>query len=202
MRIKIVRRLVTVTVLLCLGAPHTTAETTAATALNANQASYPAAYFAQYSPRSALDIINRVPGFQLSQAENKRGLGQGGANILINGERVTGKTDIGSQLGRIAATNVIRVDIVDGASINIPGLSGTVANIITENKGLSRTWSWGPEFREQLSKSFRHIHFTVSGERGPFSYSAELRDESFRRCSKAAMKKALTAVTTQASLWI
>jgi len=31
-----------------------------------------------------------------------------------------------------------------------------------------------------VSNSFRHIHFTISGERGPLSYSAELRDESFR----------------------
>jgi len=67
MRMKILCRLVTATVLLCLGSAQTIAETTATAASDANETSYPAAYFAQYSPRSALDMIDRVPGFQMAR---------------------------------------------------------------------------------------------------------------------------------------
>ena len=134
-------------------------------------------FFAQYAPRSALDMINQIPGFQLQGANNRRGLGQGGANVLINGERLTGKTDVGSQLSRIVSENVVRIEIKDGASLDIPGLSGQVANIITKSTGRTGTWSWAPEFRERQETSWTHAHLTVSGETGNLTYSAELRNE-------------------------
>ncbi|WP_026147787.1 TonB-dependent receptor plug domain-containing protein [Robiginitomaculum antarcticum] len=151
-------------------------------AQTANQQSFDQEYFKQYAPRTALDMIAQVPGFSLEGASDRRGLGQGGANVLINGERLTGKTDVGSQLNRIPATNVVRVEIKDGASLSIPGLSGQVANIVTsKGKGLSGTWSWESTLRDRNEPNFSHIHFTVSGEKGPLSYTAELRSEAFRQ---------------------
>ena len=58
--------------------------------------SYPRSYFDQYAPATAFEMIVRIPGFNLSGANFGRGLGQGGANVLINGERLTGKTDVGA----------------------------------------------------------------------------------------------------------
>ncbi len=141
---------------------------------------FEADFFEQFAPRTALDMVSRVPGFQLDSSDFKRGLGQGGANVLINGERVTGKTDVGSQLNRIVAANVTRIEILDGAALDIPGLSGQVANIVTKNSGISGTWSWAPEFRENQVGNLTHIHFTISGERGNLSYAVELRNESQR----------------------
>ncbi len=141
---------------------------------------FDAAFFEQYAPRTAFDMISQVPGFQVSGADNKRGLGQGGANVLVNGERVTGKADIGSQLSRISAANVTRIEIVDGASLDIPGLSGQVANIITQSKGIAGTWSWSPEWRARQAANLGHFHLTVSGETGNLSYAAEVRSESQR----------------------
>jgi len=141
---------------------------------------YGAEFFEQFAPRTALDMIGRVPGFQLDEGDFKRGLGQGGANVLINGERLTGKNDVGGQLGRIVAANVIRIEILDGASLDIPGLSGQVANIITKSSGRTGTWSWAPEFRENQIGNFNHVHVTISGEWKALSYSAELRNESRR----------------------
>ena len=139
-------------------------------------------YFSQYAPRTALDMIGQVPGFSLEGADDRRGLGQGGANVLINGERLTAKTDVGSQLGRIPATNVVRIEIKDGASLNIPGLSGQVANIVTQKgTGISGTWSWEVKGRERQEPDFSHIHFTLSGETGNLEYTAELRSESFKQ---------------------
>jgi hypothetical protein len=171
------KSLLATTVGLCLISAHNTAF-----AQNDDIAGtvFEAKFFEQYAPRTALDMISQVPGFQLDGGENKRGLGQGGANVLVNGERVTGKADVGSQLNRITATNVTRIEIVDGASLDIPGLSGQVANIITENKGVAGTWSWAPEWRARQAANLGHIHLTVSGERGNLTYALEFRNESQR----------------------
>lgn len=141
---------------------------------------YEPAFFAQYAPRTALDMISRIPGFQLQDGDDKRGLGQGGANLLINGKRLSGKTDPRDQLGRITAPNVIRIEIVDGASLSIPGLSGQVANVITKNKGVTGTWEWRPEWRNKLQPDLLDGQVSISGEKGNLSYSATLKNESFR----------------------
>ncbi|WP_409434002.1 TonB-dependent receptor plug domain-containing protein [Litorimonas sp. RW-G-Af-16] len=141
---------------------------------------FEAEFFSQYAPRNALDMVVQIPGFQLQGAEDRRGLGQGGANILINGERLTGKTDVGSQLSRIVAENVVRIEIKDGASLDIPGLSGQVADVITTTTGQTGTWSWAPQFRKRQKINLGHAHLTLSGETGNLTYSAELRNEANR----------------------
>ncbi|MGB3723820.1 MAG: TonB-dependent receptor, partial [Pacificimonas sp.] len=80
-------------------------------------ASYAPAEFSRFSPNTALDMVRQIPGFILERADEKRGLGQGGANVLINGRRISGKSnDAVDELGRIAATDVVRLDIVEGTS--------------------------------------------------------------------------------------
>ena len=140
---------------------------------------YAPSFFAQYAPRTASDMVERIPGFQISSSDNKRGLGNGGANVLINGERISGKTSASIQLSRINAINVVRIEIIDGTSLDIPGLTGEVANIITKNTGLSGSWSWDPQIRKNLRPNFFNGSVTVSGEKGNLSYSARLRNHSF-----------------------
>lgn len=48
---------------------------------------YPASHFAAFSPQSALDIVERTPGFVLVEGEDVRGFGAAGANVLIDGAR-------------------------------------------------------------------------------------------------------------------
>ena len=137
-------------------------------------------FFAQYAPRTASDMVGRIPGFQISSSSSKRGLGNGGANILINGERISGKTSASTQLLRINAANVVRIEIIDGTSLDIPGLTGEVANIITKNTGLSGSWSWDPQFQDRLQPDYLNGSVTVSGEKGNLSYSARLRNHAFQ----------------------
>ncbi|NNE56857.1 MAG: hypothetical protein HKN36_02010 [Hellea sp.] len=144
--------------------------------------SFEPSYFTQYAPRTALDMLGRIPGFQLKSGNTERGLGQGGANVLINGQQITGKgNDAFSQVGRINAGNVVRIDIVDGASLDIPGLSGQIANIISKTTGVSGTWEWKPEWRTDLKANTLRGTIAVSGETGDLSYSAELENDSSRR---------------------
>lgn len=143
--------------------------------------SFEPAYFTQYAPRTALDMLRRIPGFQLDSGDSKRGLGVGGANVLINGQRLTGKSDDPfDQVGRIAAKNVVKIEIVDGNSLNIAGLSGQVANITTKTTGITGTWEWRPEWREGLKPNLFAGEATLSGEKGNLSYTAKIQNDSFR----------------------
>ena len=142
---------------------------------------YPAVYFERYAPRTALDMVSRIPGFQIdSDDDDKRGLGNGGANVLINGDRISGKTDPRDQLSRINAKNVVSIKIVDGTSLDIPGLSGQVANITTKTTGISGTWEWQSEFRNRLEPNFLRGKATVSGETGNLSWSFTGESDPFR----------------------
>ena len=60
---------------------------------------YEADFFTQYSPVSVNDMIDRIPGISLAlngnrnNRGNSRGLGSGEGEILINGQRTTGKNN-------------------------------------------------------------------------------------------------------------
>src|SRR5215510_14014391 len=55
---------------------------------------YDAAFFAQYAPRTALDIARRVPGFNLDLGnQNTRGFAGAAGNVVINGARPSSKAD-------------------------------------------------------------------------------------------------------------
>ena len=75
-------------------------------------------------------MLARVPGFTIREAIEERGLGQATGNVLLNGQRISGKSDdVQTRLSRIPASNV-RIEIRDGATLAIPGLSGQVANVV------------------------------------------------------------------------
>ena len=138
-------------------------------------------YFAQYAPRTALDMIGQIPGFSIRTGDlSKRGLGQGGANILVNGQRLTGKANPFDELDQILSKNVISITLLDGASLSIPGLSGQVADIQTKASAFSGSWEWNPQFRESLRPNWFNGRVNISGETGNLNWSAFFRDYSFR----------------------
>lgn len=78
--------------------------------------SYDAAFFAQYAPRSALDIAQRVPGFALDLGDpNVRGFAGAAGNVVLNGARPSSKSESLQQtLSRIPAQQVVRVEVGPG----------------------------------------------------------------------------------------
>lgn len=95
---------------------------------------YPASYFSEFFPISANDMLNRIPGISLALRGNRggRGLGSGAGEVLINGQRVTGKSNEGrTQLGRISADQVDYIEIIRGTSeeLDVRG-SGQVVNVV------------------------------------------------------------------------
>ena len=144
---------------------------------------YTPADFARFAPRNALDMLQNVPGFAIDQGDtDRRGLGQATGNVLINGERYSGKsTDILTELRRISAGNVARIEIVDGATLNISGLAGQVANVITLSRGLSGNWVYSPQLRAHRTPlRWTNGQISVNGAIGSTQYSLSLRNESFR----------------------
>lgn len=105
---------------------------------------YPASFFDQFVPITALDMLDRIPGQETSATPGPapggnpvsggRGLGSGsgGSQILINGKRVAGKNNQASeQLNRITADQVKEFQIIRGTSgdLDVRG-SGQVVNVI------------------------------------------------------------------------
>jgi hypothetical protein len=142
---------------------------------------YEPGFFARFAPKTAADMVNNIPGFTISgDDDDERGFGQARQNVLINGRRVSGKSnDAATALGRITAENVIRIEVVDGATLDIPGLSGQVANVIARVDALSGNWSWQPEFRENLQPSWYNGELNANGRAGGWSWSVGLEANEF-----------------------
>ncbi len=144
--------------------------------------SYEPAYFERFAPRTALDMVRQVPGFSIDQGEDRRGLGQAGSNVLINGERFSGKSnDVVSELGRIGASNVIRIELIDGATLNLPGLTGQVVNIVSKVDSLTGQFRWSPRIRfRKIEPQFLDGEVSISGKAGKIAYTLSLSNNSFR----------------------
>ena len=145
--------------------------------------SYTPADFARFAPRNALDMLNQVPGFAIDAGDTtRRGLGQATGNVLINGERFSGKsTDIQTELRRISAANVARIDIADGATLNVPGLSGRVANVVTLSRGLSGNYVWRPQQRARRTPlRWTNGEVSLNGAIGGTDFTVSLRNDSSR----------------------
>ncbi|QLC20993.1 TonB-dependent receptor plug domain-containing protein [Parasphingopyxis sp. CP4] len=146
--------------------------------------SFVPADFAQFAPRNALDMVNQIPGFSVREGGDDRGLGQADTNVLINGRRVSGKSNGPVEaLSRISAADVVRLEIVDGAGLDIGGLSGQVLNVITANSGgISGQFRVSPQFRSS-GTPFRwgEAEITVSGGGENSEWTLSLANDQNRR---------------------
>ncbi|HRK68228.1 MAG TPA: TonB-dependent receptor plug domain-containing protein, partial [Hyphomonas sp.] len=86
----------------------------------ADRSVFQPADFSQYAPVTALDMVRRVPGFAIqSDDSGQRGFGQARGNVLINGQRVSAKSNgAEAALGRIAAARVVRIEVRDGSQLD------------------------------------------------------------------------------------
>jgi hypothetical protein len=141
-----------------------------------NRTVFTPADFTQFAPQNALDMVRRVPGFAiLSDDSGNRGFGQARGNVLIDGQRVSAKSNgAEAALGRIAAGRVVRIEVLDGSQTDIPGLSGKVVNVVTDGEGtVDGRWSWKSRIRENLPPSFDEVNVTLSGANGALGWTFE-----------------------------
>ena len=137
---------------------------------------YTPADFSRFAPRNALDMLRQVPGFTIVTNDQGRGIGQASDNVLINGERHTSKSDsLFDTLGRISANRVERIEIVDGSTLGIPGLSGQVANLITKPSAISGRYEYRAVARPRYARrSYIAGEVSVSGSTPRLEWTAAL----------------------------
>jgi len=145
---------------------------------------YTPADFARFAPKTALDMVNQVPGFSIrGEDTSTRGLGQASGNVLLNGKRISGKsTDPVTALSAISSKNVTRIEIVDAAQLDVPGLTGQIANVIyTSSSKMSGQFSYRPEFRAHYAHPlFTRGDISISGTRGPIEYTLSFANNASR----------------------
>lgn len=144
---------------------------------------YPAAYFEQWAPVTALDMINRIPGVNVrgngggggNASRGGRGLGSGGGGlqVIINGKRTAGKNNSTSdQLSRINADQVEYIELIRGTGGELDVRGGTqVANIVLYEAQSSSSLSYevNADYYDD-STSVPGGSLAVSGQAGDLDY--------------------------------
>ena len=93
-------------------------------------------FFDDQRPNTALDMVNRVPGFSVVDGDGSRGFEGSVGNVLVNGARPASKNDTGSAvLSRTLAGQVERIELIRGGApgIDMQGFA-VVVNVITRTE--------------------------------------------------------------------
>ncbi|HEX3700423.1 MAG TPA: TonB-dependent receptor [Phenylobacterium sp.] len=113
------------------------AQTAPAAPAAATVTPYPAAFFGGLGVDTALDMVQRIPGFVVDDGAAVRGFAGAAGNVLIEGQRPASKTDsLSAILKRIPAGQVARIDLIRGGAPGIDMQGKTVvANVIRKAGG-------------------------------------------------------------------
>jgi outer membrane receptor for ferrienterochelin and colicin len=135
---------------------------------------YPASFFEQYTPTSANDMVARIPGVSLNNGNNSNNRGGGGGrglgtsgDLLINGKRLAGKDNsTSSQLTRISADQVERIEIIRGSSgaMDVRGASQVVNIVLKESTDTA-------SISAEIGVDYHHDDTADPG--GSFSYGGQ-----------------------------
>ena len=113
-----------------------------------NTESYSDAFFAEYMPQTALDMVLRLPGFTLVETDEQvRGFVAGGGNVLIDNRRPTTKSGgVEEALSRIPASQVEKIEIIRGvAGLSDAAGQAVVANVVRRGAGTAQSWKFSLE---------------------------------------------------------
>jgi len=136
---------------------------------------YPASFFEQYRPQNALEMIERLPGFNFDKGSNARGFGGNAGNVLIDGARPTSKSGgLRSALVRIPATQVTRIEILrGGVSSGEAAGQSIVANVIRNKSGTTGSWAYKQRWAPR-GKSQPNIEAAISTKLGDWDSSFDI----------------------------
>ena len=147
-----------------------------------NRVIYSPEYFTPYNVVTARDQLERIPGLQEifeGGESDQRGFGNSGDQVLINGKRLSGKSnDIGSAMDRIQARQVVRIEVIRGTVTGLDVRSqGRVVNVVLDGTLVTGVGSWQANVEDYSDSSYGSgSEVSYSGDIGALNYlvSAQL----------------------------
>lgn len=131
---------------------------------------YEPGFFARYAPSTALDMVNRVPGFTIDNGDDRRGFSGAAGNVLIDGEPPSSKSDTATSiLSRIPADQVLRIELLRGAA-GEAGVQSTLVNVVRAPSGGSGVWEAEGEYNIERNRFAPRGSLSWSGRVGDFEY--------------------------------
>jgi hypothetical protein len=143
---------------------------------------YDASQFARFAPQTALDMAQEIPGFAITALSADRGLGEASQNVLINGQRITGKSnDAETALRRIPLSAIVRLEIAYGSTFNVSGINGQILNVITKADVLQGNFTWRGRVRGRIKPMFTNGEINISGKLGKGDFTLGLSNNNALR---------------------
>jgi hypothetical protein len=172
-----------VCVLICFVVVMTAAAETELTEHTRPALYYDALFFEQFAPRTAFDMVQRVPSFALRKIdEERRGFSGAAGNVLIDGKQPSAKSQsLEDILKRIPAAQVIRLEVLRGTQTagDASGESLLVNVVRTPSAG-GGFWSSGIEYAQQ-HKPAPHGNLGWSGRVGDLEYGIGAQTYALKR---------------------
>lgn len=143
---------------------------------------YQPVFFETFNALTALDMVQRVPGFSMDEGESVRGFGGAAGNVLIDGERPSSKESLGSILQRIPASQVERVEHIRGSVSGIDMRGQTeVVNVVRAEGASGGSGAWEANFRIQEGEPVVPFgEASYSGQAGRADYTVSFESDGYR----------------------
>ena len=137
-----------------------------------DRVAYDTGFFAQYNPRTALDMVRQAPGFSLDGGDDRRGFSGAVGNLLIDGLRPTSKSQsLDGILSRIPASQVLRIEVLRGAAVAGDASGQAVLlNVVRTSAAGSGVWEAGFEYSRAREVAAPQGELSYSGRNGQFEY--------------------------------
>ncbi len=125
-------RLLLLTLTTCLASTPLFAQDAPSAVQDSGKKQFRADFFVAYSPVTALEMVQRIPGFSIEGSDGLRGFGDNAGNVLIDGDRPSTKSDdIFAILERIPANQVDYIELNEqGGSDSDTRGQGQTVNVI------------------------------------------------------------------------
>jgi len=137
------------------------------------------AFFLAQRPNTALDMVNRVPGFEVDDGSGARGFEGAVGNVLINNARPASKNDAGSNvLSRTPARQVERVELIRGGApgIDMQGFSVVVNVILKKEASRQSILTWNTTQFEGSGQDLYGGSYQFTARDGDRSWGVTLSD--------------------------
>lgn len=135
-------------------------------------------YFKQYSPTNAAQMVSQIPGFNIENGAEVRGLAGSEGNVLIDGSRPSLKgQDLFSYLSSIPAASVKSIETLEGEALgNLGGGHTILVNVIRDSNVKPSgsielgIFSWGdivqPNFEAKYNWQVGEFKYAASASTG------------------------------------